>query len=324
MSTRYGLWVRVGPDHRVRISERGVLIGRRDDCDIIVEDPHASLLHAMVLRAPVGAELHALGLNPTLLNGEAVRRKASVHPGDRIEVPGAVLLVEATGIEDEPDGGWVLEVGNRRHGLRADLRLGGGEGDDLWVAGWPAGAVHVSLVQGGLVADFAAEMQLDGETVEAGSVEMLEDGDTIACDGRVVRVRARGGGQRDTLRALGANLPVFARLAFMPTGGELTMEFVDGRRVTLQLSERRASLVACLLAPPGEYEAGDFVPDELLVGRVWPGQGERGRMDVNTLVHRTRKDLVRAGVNPAPILARAKGGRATSFRLAPGGRAEVV
>jgi hypothetical protein len=54
----------------------------------------------------------------------------------------------------------------------------------------------------------------------------------------------------------------------------------------------------------------------MVIKSIWAGQPGRGRTDLNVLIHRTRKDLLTAGINPAAVLARARKGGATSFRLA--------
>jgi len=80
------------------------------------------------------------------------------------------------------------------------------------------------------------------------------------------------------------------------------------------LADRRCDLVATLLQPPGAYSAGELVPDPVVIDKVWPGKA-MGRTDLNVLVHRLRKDLVRCGVD-AKLVVRARGGGATRFALA--------
>ena len=101
------------------------------------------------------------------------------------------------------------------------------------------------------------------------------------------------------------------------------MGFADGATHTVDLAELRANLVAALLTPPRPYKAGELIPDDVLAPAIWPGQQERGRTDLNLLLHRTRKNLLRAGINPSVVLARAKKGGATCFRLSPGAHVVV-
>ena len=85
------------------------------------------------------------------------------------------------------------------------------------------------------------------------------------------------------------------------------------REHTAWLADRRCDLVASLLKPQGAYAPGDVVPDEVLFRRVWPG-GEPGRTELNTLVFRARKDLLKAGLDGATLIERQPGG--VRFRLA--------
>jgi DNA-binding winged helix-turn-helix (wHTH) protein len=80
------------------------------------------------------------------------------------------------------------------------------------------------------------------------------------------------------------------------------------------LPERRCDLVATLLSPPAPYRAGDPVPDDVLLPRLWPGRAMT-RGDLHVVLHRARHDLVRAELDGAALLVRAEGGAATSFRI---------
>ena len=119
----------------------------------------------------------------------------------------------------------------------------------------------------------------------------------------------------------GPALPRLARLEFLPRGGRLTVGYAGWER-TLWLADRRCDLVATLLFPPAPYAAGDLIPDEALIPRVWPGGRQGGRVELNTLVFRTRKDLVRADVDGAALLDRYDGG--VRFRLADGADVAMV
>jgi hypothetical protein len=112
-------------------------------------------------------------------------------------------------------------------------------------------------------------------------------------------------------------------LEFLPVGASLSLT-VHGRRLTRVLSELRARLLSTLLRPPGEYEPGDYVPDDLVLPKIWPRQPERTRTDLNTLVHRVRKDLLKIGVDPTSVIKRAVTGGATRFKLQPGVEVEVL
>ena len=92
--------------------------------------------------------------------------------------------------------------------------------------------------------------------------------------------------------------------------------------MTVYLPDKRCDLMALLLSPPEPLRAGDFVEDEVLLGRIW-GKELKARTDVNVLVHRLRKDLERAGLD-ATWVERQKGGGATRFLLLPGTRVTLA
>lgn len=111
------------------------------------------------------------------------------------------------------------------------------------------------------------------------------------------------------------------RLEFLPRGGRLRFEWRSGEERDVYLADRRCDLVAALLQPPAPYAPGDFLGDELLLGRIWQG-GLAGRTNLNVLVHRVRKDLARAGL-AEHLIERSEGGGATRFVLAPDTRVDV-
>ena len=100
------------------------------------------------------------------------------------------------------------------------------------------------------------------------------------------------------------------------------MGFADGATHTVDLAELRANLVAALLTPPRPYKAGELIPDDVLAPAIWPGQQERGRTDLNLLLHRTRKNLLRADQSIGRACARQEG-RRNLLRLSPGAHVVV-
>ena len=90
-----------------------------------------------------------------------------------------------------------------------------------------------------------------------------------------------------------------------------------------EVERSRRDLVAALLQPPPPFAPGGFVPDDVLLPRIWPGRAMT-RVDLNVLIHRTRHDLVRAEIDGATLLDRARGGSATRFRLAVDARVSVA
>ncbi|MCP4804188.1 MAG: FHA domain-containing protein [Proteobacteria bacterium] len=299
-------WLEFPDGVRRRLDGRGVVLGRRSDCDVVIDDRQVSSIQAIVLVGHDGPELRSVGRNPTLVSGVAttVRKLAA---GDRIEFPGLTLTV---GTDGESGGRWVARVRGRRFGVRGRLRIGGGR-DDVVVPGWREHALVLVEAQGSLVLEVSQQVTVAGETFEPGWVEVLESGDELAIAGEHVGIDVAGGETGATL--LAAHLPIQVAFSFLPTGARLELGFARQTPVSVELPELRARLVALLLRTPGE-----FVDDETLLRGIWPGQADRGRTDINTLVHRCRKDLVRGGVNPGPILVRARGGGGAAFHVARG------
>ena len=64
---------------------RTVRVGRSDDCDIVVDDPHVSRLHAEIVCTAAGWVTNDVSMNGTTINGETgVRRPLAV--GDCLRV----------------------------------------------------------------------------------------------------------------------------------------------------------------------------------------------------------------------------------------------
>jgi hypothetical protein len=149
---------------------------------------------------------------------------------------------------------------------------------------------------------------------------------TVAADSR--EARQRGNMQRRARRWRLVHcrirriepLPVSAILEFLPSGGMLRLRTIDEHCVFL--AERRCDLIAALLQPPSGIGRNDFVPDDLLIPRVWGADGA-GRTQLNTLIHRVRKTLTRGGLDGPALLERSPGGGGTRFVLAPAAQVEV-
>jgi hypothetical protein len=324
---RPSVWLVRDTGARVRVPARGLLLGRRADCDIVLDDKRASQHHALITPTLRGLELVALGRNPTKVDGRPVERQTVVRHGQAIEVPGGLFMVHSPG--DRRSGSlpaWVaIHPDGHVYGIRQlPYSIGGGPEDDLQVRGWAPAALCFYPVQGALAVETSANLLLNGDEIEAGAVEVLEPGDIFSAADLEVRIddaRAKDGEATD----MRARSPHATELLFefLPNGGRLTLEFDDGEKMIVELAELRARLVAALLTPGGGYDAGEFIPDEVLLTSIWPGNSGRGRTDLNVLIHRTRKTLMKAGINPSTVIARARQGRATSIRLAPGAKVTV-
>lgn len=296
-------WLELDRGLRRGLDGRGLLIGRRADCDIVVDDPRASSIHCLVVLGRDGPELRSLGRNPTLVNDTAETSAQLVH-GDVVEVPGLRFRLLDEGIRGSR---WTATVRDRRFGVRGRLHLG----EEVRIEGWKGGLV-LSEVQGGLVVEVLQDVRLNNEVLEPGWVEVVAPGDVLVIGEDRVRIGLADEEETDAT-VQRTPLPVTVEFDFLPTGAQVRLVFADRSEVSVELPELRARLIAVLLGSPSE-----FVEDDVLLRKIWPGRSDRGRTDLNTLVHRARKDLLRAGVNPGPLLVRARSGGGACFHVARG------
>ena len=68
-------------------------IGRDiDECKLILEDPQASRVHALVTNTPDGYTIENLSsTRPLLVNDEEITDKVLLHEGDRVKIGGTVF-----------------------------------------------------------------------------------------------------------------------------------------------------------------------------------------------------------------------------------------
>ncbi len=325
---RPGVWLVRDTGARLRVPMRGLILGRREDSDIVLDDPRASFHHALLVPTLRGLELIALGRNPTRVDGRRVERQAIVRHGQSIELPGALFMVHAPFERRVPrsNPAWVLtHPDGNSYGIRQlPYSVGGAAEDDMAIDGWPPGVLCFYGVQGGMAVEVNAPVLLNDDQLEAGAVEVVDSADVFTLGRKSITIKdaAPESGESTALRPRSPH-PVEVTFEFLPNGGRLHLAFADGDRMSVQLPELRARLIATLLGPSGGYDPGEFVPDDVLLTSIWPGNASRGRTDLNVLIHRTRKSLMKAGINPSAVLARARQGRATAFQLAPGAKVEV-
>ncbi len=307
-------WVRDGA-LVVSVPTEGLWIGRAADCDLVVADHRASQVHAFLGWRGERLVVIGLGRNPTRRNGAPVEGPTTLAAGDRLEVPGGTFTVDLPPTTPVPAWVAVLPTGERVGLGRREVSLGGGPEDDVAIRGWPAGAARLHRPPGGaLLLEPLAPLVVDDRPGEVGALEALRSGSRLGIAGAAVTLLALDDGRAATTILAGeAHLPLRVGFAFTPTGGALTLGFAGGATRVVDLPELRARLVAALLARPGEE-----VEDEDLLAAVWPGSPDRGRLDLNQLVHRARRDLLAAGVDPTDLLVRVRRGGAACFRVAPG------
>lgn len=313
-----------GSSGRLAIGAWAVLIGRNPDCNFVIDSAEVSRHHALVRVGAAGPELLPLGRHPVRVNGADRSTLTPLRDGDRIDVgPWEFTIIEHVSVVEQHDErAWFIE---RSPGLMnkisgAVFRVGGGDDDDLVIPSWEPGVLEVrsrgeACLLRALRPGVRCERDLTPgeETVINELAQVFYGSDELTLRARTLKALD------ETCREERPRFAVLVLLEFQPRGGQLSVE-IGGRLVTSHLSDRRCDLVACLLRPPPPYVAGEFIPEEVICQRVWPGEPS-GRVEVNTLLYRLRQALIEDGIDPTPLFERRAGG--LRFCLAPLARVVV-
>ena len=308
----------------VRVPRTGLLIGRGPESGVILADPAASQRHAILLDSRAGLQLFPLGRNPTLLNGRPAAAGAVLADGDVIEVPGGRFVLRASSVARNALARprWITLPTGERYGVPTPrCSVGGGNEDDIRLPGWAAGAVGFQAAQHALLAVLGSPCVVNGELREAGEVLAARAGDRYESAGSGFALHAEDDepGESTLVGGEPAGWAVAASFAFLPSGGRLELQFGDADPpVVVEPPELRARLFAVLLSPGGGFSPGDDVPDEVILAGVWPRAPGRDRGDLNQLVHRARRDLLAAGLDPERVLHRPKRGGSVRLLLGAG------
>ncbi|HEY5923967.1 MAG TPA: FHA domain-containing protein [Kofleriaceae bacterium] len=308
-----------GPSRRV--GPNGLLIGRKQDCDLVSDDPSVSRRHALVRLTAEGAELVPLGRGPVELNGKKLDKPAALADGDELGVPGLVLEVHiaAQRPDAKASASWKLE--RERGGsfglVHSPFVIGGDDHDDLIIKRWPAHALRCHVAQGELYIEATvAKVTRNGSELEPGAMEQLFVGDQLAFRKETFIVRQAAHDATTAVASIN-DLPSHVTIEILPRGGRVVLAMADGERAVF-LADKRLDLVIALLRPPSGFQPGDFIPDEVVVPIVWPRNPSASRPEINVLIGRCRHDFVEAGLAGARLLQRSPGGGGTRFALAPG------
>lgn len=314
--------VLVLPDGASRpVGPGGLIVGRHPDSDLVSADPSASRRHALVRVTSLGAEVVPLGRAPVIVNGAPHDRPRKLADGDVLEMPGLALRVELVQDLQAAADRFVVE---RPQGVAfgisdAPFSIGGDPADDLILAGWPAAAITFHGHDRPAV-EIAVDDAVLGDATVAPGTYSVEAGDVVRCRGETFRIAATGAAAFDTTVAPATvEAPTAVELESLPRGGLVTFTLASGPRAVF-LPDRRFDLLVALLQPPGGYQPGEYVGDDLVCTIVWPRVDGAGRTDLNVLISRCRRDLVEAGLDGARLVQRAPRGGGTRFVLARGAR----
>jgi hypothetical protein len=317
-----------GPSRRV--GPGGLLIGRQRDCDIVAGDPSVSRRHALVRLTGDGAEVVPLGRAPIDVNGEPAAAPRALADGDELRLPGLALTVQIAlprPGQAAPARFALERPGGGSFGIaHSPFVIGGGEADDLIVAGWPPSVLVLHVAQGELFVEARdASAARNGAPLELvpDMLEPLAAGDRLTCRGETFVIAQAGGRAATTAVGHTGELPARVSIEMLPRGGRVVF-VIGGREHAVYLADRRFDLMVALLRPPAGYAAGDFIPDDAVRAIVWPRKPSVSRPEINMLISRCRRDLVEAGLAGPRLVERAPGGGGTRIRLAPGAAVEVV
>jgi len=318
-------WLQSESSLAKRITPAGLLVGRSPHCDVVLRSEQASRRQALVYLGSSGPKLVPLGSNPTIVNDEPFTAERELAEGDAIELPGMTLEVtRQAGERPQTEAGapvWVLEgpMGGLFGMAHSPFLVGGSTEDDLFVEGWPEGALCFRAVDGELEVEPSVAVTIGDESFDASETVRMRRGQKLTLDGKGVRVVTGGELASGSTASIERSDKVTeARLEFLPRGGRLHL-VVAGETYSVYLTDRRCDLVAVLLQPPEPFEPGQDIEDEHVLSRVW-GKKRVDRTHLNVLLHRVRKDLSRVGLDGPGLIQRAEGGGATRFVLAQGAR----
>ena len=78
---------------KLKLDDRPYLIGRSNDCDIMLPDPKVSRKHAYLEPDGEAWVLENRGMNGTRVNAELVNERKHLEYGDRIYIENYILLL---------------------------------------------------------------------------------------------------------------------------------------------------------------------------------------------------------------------------------------
>lgn len=295
----------------VRISGLGVVIGRAPTCDLVLNDPAVSRRHVL-LQFGLRGQLDIVPFPGarTTVNGAVIETPVVARDGDVLAFPGgaSVRLARGEG-EVSPTSGtaWLLSVRGRRIGIRrAELTLGGGD-DDIMVETWPDAAARLIWRDDQpVIVPRVAGITRDAVPLAPDAAVVLAPGEQLVHGEVAIEILLETADPAPTVR--GAARVTAILLEMLASGGVMTISTTTGEH-RLLLAERRFALACALFAPPPPYTAGEYLPDEAIIERVWPRGSSADRGDLNQLVFRFRADLKGAGLVGVELIERyAKGG----------------
>ena len=296
----------------------GILIGRNPDCDVRYAYPYIHRYHALIRQRAQHMELIPLGQNPCYIDGVPIKTPTLLESGARVTIePSAWLELNHT-VQPAVGKTWCLiSVAGVEHRIQSPtLFVGGSEDDDLYVADWPPRAASLHVLAGAVFCEPHTAATIDGLAVQPKLAHRLVPGQDLAVNGHAL-----------TLYEHAAVLSPPARLVILhpfQKVGRLLFQFDDRSQVRVCLQHQCYQLMQLLLEahvssrlrrvtrtrfpgrlndrelPQGAAHTRDL---QLEVGRV----RRLSLSALNTIIHQTRSELIRAGINGENMLEEGDG-----------------
>lgn len=290
--------VRDGVVVRVIPVRDAVTLGRDLGNHVVLDDPQVSGHHAVVQRHPEGALLRDLGsTNGTTVNGEPLAGARRLRHGDEVVLGQVILRVRATA--PAPSGAWVLRdlSAGTLHVLEDDrLTVGSAPESTIRLPGGPLRAATVLVHPDGelwLGADDGERPLGDGDRFEVGGATFRVE--RLGVDTALVPTVKPSRTTRFPYRLDVSLDPPWAVMGDRASSRECRWD-TDQRvallwRLAKQLREDRAARTLPALA--------GWCHDEDLLVAVWGREALTGAASrFSVLLHRVRKDLEQAGLDP--------------------------
>ncbi len=173
--------------HKWVLDKEAIVLGRDEDCDVVLPERLVSRRHAAIRRQDGGYLLEDLGSkNGTFLNGQAVTRPVALQDGDEIQVALCLRLIFVGAGATMP---LTLERALPRRGIRIDR-----DSHRVWVGDYeivpPLSSAQYHLLE--LLYDRAGTVCSREEVVHAVWPDALEEGiSEQAIDALARRLRER-------------------------------------------------------------------------------------------------------------------------------------
>jgi len=87
---------------KIKLGEKGILLGRGGDCDVQLPDERVSRHHARIESPETdGYWIEDLSVNGTRLNAAMLEERTRLHPGDRIYIEDFVVIFQPDDVPPE-------------------------------------------------------------------------------------------------------------------------------------------------------------------------------------------------------------------------------